>query len=98
MVRTFFLSTSTRPEKKYMVFDYENPDKVIHFGQKGFSDYTLHKNPLRKKAYVLRHKVREDWTDLTKAGTWSRYLLWGEPTLDASIKAMEKRFNIQIVT
>jgi len=98
MVRTFFLSTSTRPEKKYMVFDYENPDKVIHFGQKGFSDYTLHKNPLRKKAYILRHKVREDWTDLTKAGTWSRYLLWGEPTLDASIKAMEKRFNIQIVT
>jgi len=98
MVRTFFLSTSTRPEKKYMVYDYDNPEKLIHFGQKGFSDYTLHKNPLRKKAYVLRHKVREDWTDLTKAGTWSRYLLWGEPTLDASIKAMEKRFNIQIVT
>ena len=97
-MRTFFLSTSTKPDKKYMVFDYEQPDKVIHFGQKGFSDFLHHKSPLRKKAYILRHRVREDWTDLSKPGTWSRYLLWGEPTLEDSIKAMEKRFNIQILT
>lgn len=32
------------------------PDgKHVSFGLRGYSDYTLHKDPLRMKRYVLRH-------------------------------------------
>lgn len=97
-MRTFFLSTSTRPEKKYMIYDYNNPDKLIHFGAKGYSDYTLHKNPLRKKLYILRHSKNENWgkSGMDTAGWWSVHLLWNKPSLEDSIKDTEKRFNIKI--
>lgn len=29
--------------------------RVVHFGQRGASDYTIHKNPLRMEQYVRRH-------------------------------------------
>lgn len=41
-------------------------DKTVDFGAKGYSDYTLHKNPMRMRAYVVRHggvvpqRVREE--------------------------------------
>lgn len=32
------------------------PDKrAVDFGAKGYSDYTIHKNPVRMRAYVVRH-------------------------------------------
>lgn len=32
------------------------PDgKKVDFGLKGYSDYTIHKNPLRMRSYVMRH-------------------------------------------
>ena len=35
------------------------PDgKEVRFGQKGYSDYTLHKNPMRMRSYVVRHGGR----------------------------------------
>ncbi len=29
--------------------------KKVDFGLKGYSDYTIHKNPLRMRSYVMRH-------------------------------------------
>jgi hypothetical protein len=29
--------------------------KSVNFGLTGYSDYTLHKNPLRMRSYVMRH-------------------------------------------
>lgn len=100
MVRTFFLSTSTRPEKKYMIYDYDNPDKLIHFGASGYSDYTIHKNPMRKKLYKARHRKNENWTKsgIDTSGFWSVHLLWNKPTLTDSIKDTENRFDIKIIT
>jgi hypothetical protein len=100
MIRTFFLSTSTRPEKKYMIYDYDNPDKVIHFGAKGYQSYPDHKNLLRKKAYILRHKARENWgkSGMDTSGFFSRWLLWNKPSLADSIKDTEDRFDIKIIT
>lgn len=90
----FNLKKSTRAEKKFMV---QIPSgKTVHFGAKDYSDYTLHKDPTRKENYISRHASREDWTDLSKAGTWSRYILWNKPTLTASIRDMEKIFRIKI--
>ena len=95
----FYLEKSNRKDKKYMV-SYLNPETgrvgTIHFGAKGMNDFTIHKNEEKKRLYLIRHQKNEDWTDLTKAGTWARFLLWGEKTLEASVKEMEKKFNIKI--
>ena len=70
--------------------------KSLHFGAKGYQDYLIHKDDNRKENYIKRHQVNEDWSDLTKAGTFSRFLLWNKPSLSDSIKDMEKRFKIKI--
>lgn len=91
-----YLSKSTRPDKKYMV-KVEN--KTVHFGAEGMSDYTKHKDKERKQRYISRHKKRENWnkSGIKTAGFWSRWLLWGEPTIDTSIKKIENKFNVKIV-
>ena len=49
--------------------------------------------------YINRHKKNENRTKsgINTAGWWSRWLLWGEPTISASIKAIENKFNVHIV-
>lgn len=90
-----YLATSSKADKKYMV---RVDGKTIHFGAKGMSDYTKHKDPERKARYIARHKGKEGWTksSIKTAGFWSRWLLWGEPTLAKSISATEKKFKIKI--
>lgn len=44
---------SNRRTKKFFV-SYN--DKIIHFGAKGFSDYTQHKDKERRDRYRSRHK------------------------------------------
>jgi hypothetical protein len=95
----YYLEKSDNKKHKYMVsFINENTGRVntIRFGAKGMSDYTIHKDEERKKRYINRHKANEDWSDLSKPGTWSRFILWGEKTLSESIKKMEDKFNINI--
>ena len=73
-------------------------NKTVHFGAKGYSDYTKHKDINRKQRYINRHKKRENWTKsgINTAGFWSRWLLWGEPTLQKSIKKIEDKFKVVI--
>lgn len=93
-MRTYYLTKSTRKNKKYMVKSEGNP--TIHFGQFGASDYTIHKDEDRKKRYIIRHKKNEDFKNLGTAGSWSYNLLWTEPSLNQAIKSMERRFSIRI--
>ena len=89
------LKKSTNPDKKYMV---TLGNKTVHFGAKGYSDYTIHKNRDRMLRYENRHKKRENWTKsgIETAGFWSKWILWNKPSLLGSIKDTEKRFNIKI--
>ena len=89
----YFLKESTRKGKKYRITLPDN--KIVHFGAIGYEDYTMHHDDKRKDRYISRHK-KEDWTDLSKAGTWSRYILWNKKTLNSSIDDMEDRFDIKI--
>ena len=92
------LYKSDRQGKKYkivLVYD-DGKTKTIHIGQAGADDFTTHKDEKRKKAYIDRHKKRENWTDITTAGFWSRWLTWNKPSLSASIKDIETRFNVNI--
>jgi hypothetical protein len=84
-------------KKKTAIFYNKTGDKIktIHFGAKGYSDYTIHKDPYRKLRYIQRHKTNENWKDPMTAGTLSRYILWGEPTLRESIKKYKSKFKLE---
>ena len=47
------LKKSPRLDKKFRV-TFEN-GRFVDFGARGYSDYTLHKNPMRMRSYVTRH-------------------------------------------
>jgi hypothetical protein len=89
------LAKSTRAVKKYMV---KVDDKIVHFGAKGYEDFTTHGDESRKERYLARHKTNEDWTKsgIDTAGFWSRWLLWNKPTIKESVKDIEKRFGVKI--
>ena len=93
--------------KKYtaFVFDKHARYKVIHFGAKSYSDYTIHKDKVRKNNYIKRHSAMctstsrvptQDWNDPNTAGFWSRWLLWNKETLEDSAREIEKRFGLDV--
>ena len=92
----YILKKSSRKDKKYMILI---DNKKIHFGQKGFTDFTINKNPEKKKLYISRHNKRENWnkSGIETAGFWAKHILWNKPTLRDSISDTEKRFNINII-
>ena len=91
------IKKSTRKGKKLMAIFYKNDKRIktTHFGASGYADYTIHKDKERKNRYLHRHKSNEDWNDYKSAGSLSRYILWGEPTLKESILKYKKRFRLQ---
>jgi hypothetical protein len=92
------LIKSPKPEKKWRVL-FEN-GKHIDFGQKGYSDFTKHKNPARMRLYLQRHKgMGETWTvrGIYTAGFWSRWLLWSKPSIIESKKLIHSKFKINFV-
>jgi hypothetical protein len=73
-------------------------EKTIRFGAFGLLDFTLHKKDIRDKRksnYIARHEVRENWTDPSTAGFWSRWILWNLPTISASLKDTINRFQLK---
>ena len=90
------ISRSEKPDKKFEA--RIDGRKSIHFGQAGASDFTQHKNLLRKERYLQRHSKNEDWTNYNTAGFYSRWLLWNKETLAESISDTNRRFpNLHIV-
>lgn len=90
---SYLIQPSTRKDKKYMVLI---DNKKLHFGAAGMSDFTIHKDEKRKDNYISRHQKNENWNDIKTAGFWSRWILWNLPSLEASVKDTNKRFNINI--
>jgi len=92
------IKPSTSKNKKLMAVFYDEKKKKIkttHFGQKGYSDFTTHKDKSRKEKYLNRHRERENWNDYMTAGSLSRWILWNRPTLKASISDYKRRFNLK---
>ena len=91
------IKKSTNPEKKLMAIFYDGDKKIktTHFGSAGMSDYTKHKDEDRKKRYIERHKVNENWADYKSAGALSRWILWEKPTLTASINDYKNKFKLK---
>ena len=87
-----------KSDKKLMAI-FTNNDKskkkTVHFGAKGMSDYTIHKDKDRMKRYLNRHKKRENWEQCDTAGALSRWVLWNKTSLQGSIKDYKKKFNLK---
>lgn len=85
------IKRSRLPTKKFdAILDGK---KVVSFGQKGASDYTMHKDEQRKDRYIQRHRANEDWTDPTSAGFYSRWVTWEKPTLRSAAANINKKFK-----
>jgi hypothetical protein len=101
MVKFLRLEPAASKYKYYAVFENDKGrEKKVGFGAQGAMDFIQYskenkdKAQQRKDAYIARHKVNEDWTDPMRAGTLSRYILWSEPTLHASLADYRRRFNL----
>ena len=90
--------TATDNKHKYTVTIEDNEKKLhkVHFGAKSYSDYTHHRDPERKRLYILRHKTTENWkkSGILTAGFWSRWILWNCETMKDSIADVKRRFQL----
>ena len=86
------ISESTRPDKKWMA--KAEGHRTAHFGQRGASDYTIHHDEARRRAYIARHS-REDWgrTGVMTPGWLSRHLLWEKRSFPAAIAAASHMYD-----
>jgi hypothetical protein len=87
---------SHKKEKKWdAVFEKNGKEKVVPFGQKGYSDYTKHKDKTRRARYLKRHSgMGEHWQKPDTPGALSKWILWNKPTFKASLKDFKKRFQL----
>jgi len=90
------ITKSDRDKKFKAVFYLDgNKKKTLHFGAKGMSDFTIHKDPKRKANYIARHKVRENWKVPDTPGSLSRWILWNKPSYNESVKDYKRRFKLK---
>ena len=81
------ITSSSRKGKRLMA---TFGPRTVHFGSDGQA-FVDHKDPEIKAAWEARHRVREDWADPTTAGALAKHVLWNKPTIQASIKDLNKR-------
>lgn len=99
-----YLYESDKPAKKYYI-QYVNPKtgrlKKTYFGASGYDDYTTFpkaERDLRKERYLKRHRgMGENYNSIYTAGALAKFLLWNKPTLSASIKDTNERFDVRII-
>jgi len=92
---------STKPEKKWVAV-FENAlsrtqkrRSTTHFGAAGMEDFTMHKDPERRKLYRQRHRKDLETRDPRRAGFLSWHLLWGPTTsLRKNIALFKSKFNL----
>ena len=94
MLEIVITKSKTKDKKYDAIIDGK---KTIHFGAKGYSDFTIHKDEERKDRYINRHKKTENWNDPKTAGFYAKNILWNKKSVKASVDDTNKRFkNIHI--
>jgi hypothetical protein len=91
------LSKSPKRDKKFRV-RFTNGTHV-DFGQRGYSDYTIHKDRDRMYRYLVRHRRGgEKWgiRGVHTAGFWSRWLLWSKPSIEEATKLLKTKFGVSV--
>ena len=77
-MRFISLEKSNKPNKK-LVIKFSDPNLTIHFGSKNSLTYLDHHDKHKRRNYLKRHFVNEDWESVN-AGSLSAYILWGSTT------------------
>ncbi len=95
------IKRSTRNDKRYQAIftDSDGNTTIKHFGyfnnNKTGSTFLEHGDEDKKKAYIARHRVNENWADYKSPGSLAKHILWNKPTLTASINDYKKKFNLK---
>jgi len=87
------LYPSTVKGKRYTVYVPQSRTSLgkgdkqvkVDFGSSEHDNYTIHKDPERKRLYQIRHK-NDHINDPYSAGFWSWWVLWNKPSLSDSFK------------
>ena len=88
-------SDNKNKKLKAVFTDKDGKTTTTHFGAKGMSDYTIHKDKERRKRYRARHKKDLNTGDYKRAGYLSYYILWGDKTnLTDAVKDYKRRFKL----
>ena len=90
MTTEVIIKKSSTKGKKYDAVINDN--KKVSFGATGYSDFTKHKDEEREERYIARHKVNQDWKDYNTAGFWAKNILWNKPTIEASVRDVNRKF------
>ena len=85
------IKKSTRSDKK---FQATVGNRTVHFGDRGYSDFTQGASLEQKEAYLARHRKREDWgrSGIATAGFYARWVLWHRRSVSASISDLNSKF------
>ena len=96
-----YLEKSLRVDKKFratIIYDVDGETKhrIINFGDNGYLDYTIGASEEQQRAYVQRHKSKEDWDDPFTAGFWAYWFLWRSPSKRENLKAIELLLGVPV--
>ena len=88
-----YISESTRSDKKLMA--QAEGHRTVHFGQRGASDFTSHRDEALRQAYIARHGCKENWgrAGVMTPGWLSRHLLWEKRSLRAAAAAASSMYS-----
>ena len=91
-MKKYYPYKSNDGKHKYYIITLSG--KIVKFGAMGYSDFTKHKDDERKKRYIQRHSMNENWraSGINTPGFWSRWLLWNKPTIRDSYLDIQSRF------
>ena len=84
----------TKSNAKGKKYTAELPSgKKVHFGAKGYQDYTQHGDTKRRESYLARHRPNQDWSKggVGTAGFWARHLLWEKPSIRGAARALASK-------
>jgi hypothetical protein len=94
------IKPSTKADKKFMAEFHnatEGKTKIIHFGSKPYSDFTLSKDAKQAELYRKRH-ARDLLTEAGKTGmspgALAYYVLWTSPSMAQGIKNFKSQYKL----
>ena len=86
------ISKSERSDKKMKATI--NGKKTIHFGAKGYEDFTTHNDPKRRDNYIARTSKQDHSKQNVASPAWmSRFILWEKPTLKGAVESANKKYK-----
>ena len=71
-----------------------NGKKTVHFGAKGYGDFTTHNDPKRRDNYIARTSKQDHSKQNVASPAWmSRFILWEKPTLKGAVESANKKYK-----